>query len=189
MRRRPIGWGGLRPIVQSADDHLGAYRLMRRLTVEVAGRTCNGRRMPFGVLAGAILLVALMTGCGHWRDQAMIDAGRALVPPESSVISDSDNEGAIGILSGDYQAYIYFGDAGLGPEQMVDAVAAHAEEQGWSERYRCDRPGAWIVGYSRDDYKANVRVPKPPVGDDNSIRIQRIGDGNQWPPSDCSLAG
>lgn len=162
---------------------------LRRLTVEAAGRACNGQGMPFRVLAGAMLLVALTTGCGHWRDQAMIDAGRALVPPESSVISDSDNEGAIGLLSGDYQAYVYFADAGLGPEDLVDAVADHAEEQGWSERYRCDQPGGWIVGYSRGNYKANVWVWKPPVENDNFIRIQRIGDGNEWPPRDCSLAG
>jgi hypothetical protein len=162
---------------------------LRRLTVEATGRACNGQRMPFRVLAGVMLLVTLTTGCGHWRDQAMIDAGRALVPPESSVISDSDNEGAIGILTGDYQAYIYFADAGLGPEELVDAFAIHAHEQGWSERYRCDKPGGWIVGYSRDNYKANVWVWKPPVENDNYVRIQRIGDGNEWPPKDCSLAG
>lgn len=84
-----------------------------------------------------MLLITLTTGCGHWRDQAMIDAGIALVPPETSVIGDSDNEGAIGILTGDYQAYIYFFDAGLGPEELVDAFAAHGDETGWSERYRC----------------------------------------------------
>jgi hypothetical protein len=145
--------------------------------------------MPFRVLAGGILLVALSTGCGHWRDEAMIDAGRALVPPESSLISVTDNEGAIGALSGDYQARVYFGDAGLSTEELVDLVAHHAEGQGWAERYRCDNPGGWIVGYSRDNYKANVWVWKPPVENDNFIRIQRIGDGNAWPPKDCSLAG
>jgi hypothetical protein len=162
---------------------------LRRLTVEAAVRACNRRRVPFRVLAGSILVVAFTTGCGHWRDQAMIDAGRALVPPESSVISDSDNEGAIGGLTGDYQAYVYFADVELGPEELVDAFAAHAQEQGWSERYRCDEPGGWIVGYSRDNYKANVWVWKPPVENDNYVRIQRIGDGNEWPPKDCSLAG
>jgi len=39
------------------------------------------------------------------------------------------------------------------------------------------------------NYKANVWVWKPPVENDNFIRIQRIGDGNAWPPKDCSLAG
>jgi hypothetical protein len=101
------------------------------------------------------------------RDQAMIDAGRALVPPESSVISDSDNEGAIGGLTGDYQAYVYFAHVGLGPEELVDAFAVQSQEQGWSERYRCDKPGAWMGGYSRDNYKANVWVWKPPVENDN----------------------
>lgn len=75
---------------------------LRRLTIEAAGRACNCRRMPYRGLACAVLLVVL-TGCGRWRDEAMIDVDRALVPPESSVIGASDNEGAIDVLSGDYQ--------------------------------------------------------------------------------------
>ena len=137
--------------------------------------------------AAIAICVVLATGCGHWRDQGMIDAARGLVPPETSETSRGDNEGAWAPLSGDYRVHVDFDDGGLGPEAVVDAVARHAAEGGWVERLRCERPGAWIVYYTRDKLKGRVRVPKPPIEDDNSVLLQRIGDGNEWPPETCDL--
>jgi len=54
------------------------------------------------------------------------------------------------------------------------------------ERLRCERPGAWILYYTRDNLESLFRVPKPPVDDDNSLILQRVRDGNEWPPEDCS---
>jgi hypothetical protein len=136
-------------------------------------------------LAAIAICAVVATGCGNWRDQGIVDAGRALVPPETSETGWSDTEGQHAMLTGDYEVYVDFDDGGLGPEAVVDAVAGHAAEQGWVERLRCERPGAWIVYYTRDNLKGRVRVPKPPVEGDNTILLQRIGDGNDWPPESC----
>jgi hypothetical protein len=119
----------------------------------------------------------------------MIDAAQALVPPDSSLTAVSDNEGSYALLSGDYYARVAFDDGGLALEDVLAAVGERAAAEGWVERYRCDRPGAVKVGYSRDNLKISVTVWKPIVEEnDNSIRVQRLGDGNDWPPRDCSLA-
>jgi hypothetical protein len=141
-------------------------------------------------VAGISACVVLATGCGNWRDQGMIDAARGLVPPETSETSWSDTEGQYAMLTGDYEVNVHFDDGDqLGPDAVVDAVARRASEQGWVERLRCERPGAWIVYYTRDNLKGRFRVPKPPLEDDNSVLLQRIGDGNEWPPDDCEQSG
>jgi hypothetical protein len=114
----------------------------------------------------------------------MFDAGHALAPPDSAVLFAYDNEGAYAPLSGDYEVYVIFDDGGLTLDGVLDAIERRAAAEGWAERYRCDRPGAVLVGYQRDSLKLDVRLPKPMIDDDNSIRVQRIGDGNRWPP-DC----
>jgi hypothetical protein len=134
--------------------------------------------------AAAAVCFLLTAGCGHWRDEGMFDAGQGLVPPDSSVLWAYDNEGAYAPLSGDYQVEVIFDDGGLTLDGVLQAIEQRASEEGWVERYRCDRPGAILNGYSRDNLKLDVRLPKPMVDDDNSIRVQRIGEGNLWPP-DC----
>ena len=137
--------------------------------------------------AAIAICVVLMTGCAHWRDQGMVDAARGLVPPETSETSWSDREGQNRLLTGDYLVYVHFDNGEqLAPEAVLDAVANNAADLGWAERYRCDRPGAWIAGYSRDKLKSGVTVWKPMVDDDNQIYVMRMGDGNAWPPEDCS---
>lgn len=136
-------------------------------------------------LAAIATCAVLATGCGNWRDQGIIDAGRALVPPQASETSWADTEGQYAMLNGDYEVHVAFDDGGLVPEAMVEAFASHAAERGWLERLRCESPGAWIVYYTRDHLKARVRVRKPSLEDDNSILLQRIGEGNDWPPEDC----
>lgn len=142
---------------------------------------------PLRLVAMAICVV-FVPGCGNWRDQGMIDAARALVPPETSETSWSDTEGQYAMLTGDYEVNVSFdnGDQ-LVPQEIVDAIAGHAAEQGWVEHLRCERPGAWIVYFTRDGLKGRVRVPKPPLDDDNSILLMRIGDGNDWPPERCDV--
>lgn len=105
------------------------------------------------------------------------------MPPDSTVLWAYDNEGACAPLSGDYQVEVIFDDGWLSLEAIFEAVESRAAADGWVERYRCDRAGGVTVGFSRDNLKVDVMVWKPVVNDrDNSIRVQRIGDGNLWPP-------
>ena len=136
-------------------------------------------------LTAISVCVVLATGCGHWRDQGMIDAARALVPPETTGTGWDDKEGQYAMLNGDYEVRAYFDDGDLAPEAIVDAFTAHSAEQGWVEQLRCERPGAWIVYYTWEKWEGRLRVPKPPVEDDNSIVLQRVGDGIDWPPEAC----
>jgi hypothetical protein len=137
-----------------------------------------------------IACICLITGCAHGRDQQMIDTAKALVPPESSVTEVIDNSEGLPFEVGDYYAYVYFDAGGLTPERLLRVLADRAAEQGWTEEYRCDLLGAEKVGYSRDHLKVDISVRKPgkEADYDASIRVQRLEDGNPWPPASCRLA-
>jgi hypothetical protein len=59
-----------------------------------------------------------------------------------------------------------------------------AERRGWEERYRCDTAAGIKLGYSRDDLKVDVSVRMNNEPADARIRVQRLDEGNPWPP-DC----
>lgn len=50
------------------------------------------------------------------------------------------------------------------------------------ERYRCEVFAGVTLGYSRDELQVDVsvRINREPVV--ANIRIQRLGEGNPWPP-------
>jgi hypothetical protein len=143
-------------------------------------------RITLMVIACACLII----GCAHGRNQQMIDTAEALVPPESSVTEIIDNSEGLPLEVGDYDAHVYFDAGGLTPEELLGVLEDRAADQGWTEEYRCDLLGAVKVGYSRDDLKIDVRVRKPgeEADYDASIRVQKLGDGNPWPPASCRLA-
>jgi hypothetical protein len=117
----------------------------------------------------------------------MIDMAKSFVPPASEVLEVSDNSTGLTIEVGDYWARVHVDDGGLGPG-LLEAIEGQASSGGWEETFRCDLSGGVAIGYSRDEFKVDVsvRTKKDPV--DAVVRIQRIGDGNPWPPQDCSLA-
>ena len=111
----------------------------------------------------------------------MIEAAKSLVPPRSHILAVSDNGKGLTIVEGDYWADIRIDDGGLGAG-LLAALEEQAAAAGWEERYRCDRLSGVSLGYVQDDLKVDVsaHTNKEPV--EGRIRIQRLGDGNSWPP-------
>jgi hypothetical protein len=120
----------------------------------------------------------------------MIDTAGTLVPPGSSVIEVVDNSEGLVFEVGDYWATLHIDDGGLAPDALLSTIDELAAGQGWAERYRCDLLDGWKVGYSRDDFKVSIAVFERDEDAEYhaSVHIQRLGDGNDWPPRDCSLA-
>jgi hypothetical protein len=112
----------------------------------------------------------------------MINVAASLVPEGSQIIGLADNTG-LAILVGDYDASLRIDDGGRGPG-LLEAIEEQAAADGWDERYRCEVSAGVRLGYARENLKVDVSVltNKEPVG--ARIHIQRIGDGNPWPP-DC----
>jgi hypothetical protein len=130
------------------------------------------------------LLVVTLAGCAHGQDATMIEVAKSLVPPESEILEVTDNSPGLMIEVGDYWERVLISDGGLGPG-LLQAVEDRAGAEGWEERYRCEMPLGTKLGYSRDPFKMDVSVRTEEEPIEGVIRIQRIGDGNPWPPSDC----
>jgi len=130
-----------------------------------------------------VLLVVLAVGaCSNRHDSDMINVAASLVPEGSQIIDLGDNTG-LAILVGDYDASLRIDDGGLGPG-LLAAIEEEAAANGWDERYRCEVLAGVRLGYARENFKVDVSVRTNEEPVDASIRIQRIGDGNPWPP-DC----
>jgi hypothetical protein len=134
-------------------------------------------------LLGGLLVVLVLGACSHRTDTGMIDAAESLVPSESEILEVNDNSKGLTIEVGDYWVALRISDGGFGPE-LLRAIEERAGANGWQERYRCDVPAGVTLGYVRDDYKVNLGVRTNKESVDAYIHIQRLGDGNPWPP-DC----
>lgn len=129
----------------------------------------------------ALLVVLVVAACSHSTDTGMIEAAEGLVPAGSEILEVTDNSKGLTIVEGDYRAALQISDGGLGPE-LLEAIEDRASDEGWEERYRCDVPAGVTLGYVRDDYKVDVGVRTKKESVDAYIHIQRLGDGNPWPP-------
>jgi hypothetical protein len=65
-------------------------------------------------------------------------------------------------------------DAGLGEVgNMLERIRS---------RYRCEVPAGVTLGYSRDDRQVDISVRSEDDPVTGRVRIQRLGEGNPWPP-------
>jgi hypothetical protein len=87
------------------------------------------------------------------------------------------------IVEDDYWAALQVSDGGLGPG-LLGAIEDRASAGSWQERYRCEQRDGVQVGYVRDDLKVDVTVITADGPGRAFVQIQRLGDGNPWPP-DC----
>jgi hypothetical protein len=127
-----------------------------------------------------ILVASLAVACVTRSDPAMIDVAKSLVPEGSEISAVTENTGPTWV-NGQYSAALEITDGGLGPG-LLDAIEDLAVAGGWEERYRCEVPAGVTLGYSRDDHQVDVsvRTERDPVA--GRVRIQRLGEGNPWPP-------
>ena len=132
---------------------------------------------------GVFVAVLVLGACSHRTDTGMIEAAKGLVPPESEILEVSDNSKGLTIEAGNYWAALQISDGGLGPA-LLEAVEDRASAGGWDEQYRCDLRDGVQLGYARDDLEVDVSVGTRDESVRGRIRIQRLGDGNPWPP-DC----
>ena len=111
----------------------------------------------------------------------MIEAAGTLVPSKSDILEVTDNSKGLKPVVGDYWAALLISDGGRGA-RLLPAIEERATDAGWVEQYRCDVVSGIQLGYRRDDFKVDVsvRTLKDPVT--AFISIQRVGDGNPWPP-------
>lgn len=140
--------------------------------------------LPLGARFIVAFVVVTLGACVQGRDEGMIDVAKSLVPPESEILEVTDNSMGLTIEVGDYWARVLINDGGLGAG-LLQAVEGQAGAEDWQERYRCEVPAGVKLGYSRDAFKVDVSVRTKAEPVEGVIRIQRIGDGNPWPPSDC----
>lgn len=146
--------------------------------------TIPERLLPLSLrIIGGLLVVLVLGACSHRTDTGMIDAAESLVPPESEILEVNDNSKGLTIEVGDYWAALQISDGGLGPE-LLGAMEDRARTGGWEERYRCELRDGVQVGYVRDDLKVDVTVITTDEPGRAYVNIQRLGDGNPWPP-DC----
>jgi hypothetical protein len=127
-----------------------------------------------------ILVASLAVACATRSDPAMIEVAKSLVPEGSEITTVTENTGPTWV-NGQYSGLLEITDGGLGPG-LLDAIEELASAGGWEERYRCEVLAGVTLGYSRDDLQVDVsvRTERDPVA--GSVRIQRLGEGNPWPP-------
>jgi hypothetical protein len=166
------------------NGHLSRAELEPPLRRAARPSTTDRPGLRLGPPLLVVLLALALGACTHERDTGMIEVAKTFVPPESEVVEVYDNSTGLTIEVGDYWARVRINDGGLGP-RLLEAVEGHARAGGWEERFRCDLHAGVRIGYSRDEFKVDVsvRTKQDPV--DAVIGIQRIGDGNSWPPADC----
>ena len=128
----------------------------------------------------SILVASVVVACVTQSDPAMIDVAKSLVPDGSVITGITENTGPTWV-NGQYSAAIEITDGGLGPS-LLDAIEDLAAAGGWQEQFRCEIPAGVTLGYSRDDHQVDVDVRSEDDPVTGSVRIQRLGEGNPWPP-------
>jgi hypothetical protein len=98
---------------------------------------------------------------------------RSLVPTGARIVAQQDGE-CIQVVPQPSCVSVFFELRGQSLSQRVDAVAAHARAEGWTERDRSDGPGGVTLYYRRPGLTASVALILRP-------KVSCAGR----PPSDC----
>ncbi len=87
----------------------------------------------------------------------MIDIARSLAPPETTITDVGENTGSR-VIVGDYFATVDVDDGGLGADGLLDAIARHADAEGWMLTDTEELPGGTRLTYTRDGLHATITV-------------------------------